>query len=369
LTSDGYMNVLLTNTHCRGGAATACRRLRECLDVYTDINTDLLTKSHCINFESTVFPPQQKRFPGLKKAADRLIISLVPTGLSTEKKREAFLSERRRQGLELFTFPDSKIDITLSSGYQRADIINLHWVADYLDYTSFFALAGVENLHIVAPSRWLADEAAQSELFQRFPVHYIPNSVNPDIFTLKNKAFCRQVLGIPVEATVLLFVADSIENSRKGFEYLRRALEFIPKDDILLCSVGKSRKSISHTPDYLHLGSIEDERLISVVYSAADVFVIPSVMDNLPNTVVESLMCGTPVIGFPAGGIPEMLSDQQSGLIADEISVGALVKAIESFLTSQESFNRIKIRESALELYASYVQANSYRDLFNRILS
>jgi glycosyltransferase involved in cell wall biosynthesis len=107
---------------------------------------------------------------------------------------------------------------------------------------------------------------------------------------------------------------------------------------------------------------------MSVVYSAADVFVIPSLMDNLPNTVLESLMCGTPVIGFPVGGIPDMIQNGENGFITEEISVNSLVNTINKFLDNPNCFNKVEIRNNAVKKYDQKVQSKKYIDLFESIL-
>jgi glycosyltransferase involved in cell wall biosynthesis len=107
---------------------------------------------------------------------------------------------------------------------------------------------------------------------------------------------------------------------------------------------------------------------MSIAYSASDVFVIPSLMDNLPNTVLESLMCGTPVIGFPVGGIPDMIQDGENGLLTQDISVSSLLETLIKFLNSSELFDRNKIRENAVKKYDQKLQAGSYIKLFDSIL-
>src|SRR5690606_34148665 len=99
-----------------------------------------------------------------------------------------------------------------------------------------------------------------------------------------------------------------------------------------------------------------------------DVFVIPSLMDNLPNTVLESLMCGTPVIGFPVGGITDMVQDGDNGLLTKTITSTALLDSIQMFLESMDTFNRERIRENALKKYDLKVQADAYIKLFKTIL-
>jgi glycosyltransferase involved in cell wall biosynthesis len=105
-----------------------------------------------------------------------------------------------------------------------------------------------------------------------------------------------------------------------------------------------------------------------MAYSAADVYVIPSLMDNLPNTVLESLMCGTPVIGFPVGGITDMVEHGVNGLLSKDISVTSLLEILKQFLTGKKVFDRTSIRNNALKNYALKVQADKYLELYHEIV-
>jgi len=137
-------------------------------------------------------------------------------------------------------------------------------------------------------------------------------------------------------------------------------------DDLLTVSVG----NIGNTtiPNIVKLGRINDFRIINTAYCAADVFIIPSLMDNLPNTVIESLVCGTPVIGFPSGGITEMIEDGKNGILAEEISVDALQKAINRFFEEGVSFSSEQIREDAIKKYSLQVQSEKVINLYKSIL-
>ncbi|MBA4058356.1 MAG: hypothetical protein C0490_26800 [Marivirga sp.] len=161
-------------------------------------------------------------------------------------------------------------------------------------------------------------------------------------------------------------MADNVGNHRKGFAFLQRAFELLDMDNITLCAIGLKGIELGQKNVRL-LGRIEDERLMSVAYAAADAFIIPSVEDNLPNTVLESLLCGTPVIGFPVGGIAEMIQDGRNGLLCNEISAGSLKDTISKFLRSEGGFNRAMIREQAVEKYNLSRQANAYIEIYNRI--
>ena len=422
------MKITLVNTNDRGGAANACIRLCKGLEEI-GISSSLLLKQISTNKSGFYqFMPRsepktlnQKISLKTKRTFKELfkVLKWKKTG------RELFL-EQRSDDLELFSYPNSNYDITSSEIYQDADIINLHWVASFLDYASFFAknrkpvvwtlhdmnpftggehyeewytgmgldgkpvkriltdiesieftkiikekekiFKNVRNLHIVSLCNWMTREVKRSSIFRSFPVTEIPNGIDKSVFDIRDKYHSRDLLGIPLDKKVVLFVADYITNNRKGFIYLKNAIEQIDDDDVILCSVGKKSFNVEISQNQLDLGSIADERFMSSVYSAADVFVIPSLMDNLPNTIIESLMCGTPVIGFPVGGITDMVIDGVNGYLAGDISVSLLKETIEKFLLNPLVFNRKQIRNDAVAKYALEVQASAYKELFENIL-
>ena len=108
---------------------------------------------------------------------------------------------------------------------------------------------------------------------------------------------------------------------------------------------------------------------MAIVYNAADVFIIPSIEDNLPNTVIESLSCGIPVIGFPIGGIMDMIKTGVNGIICKDVSPESLAEAINRFENSCYDFSSSQIREIAKKRYDHRIQASQFIDLYDRIIS
>ncbi len=424
------MNILLINTYDRGGAANSCIRLHNGL-LKQGVNSNLLLLHKAKDVRNShPFIIQKMKSSTFFKLLNKIKIKIAKKFnfefLKPKLTEEQNFLKQRENNLEFFSFPFSDFDITTSKLYQDADIINLHWVADFLDYESFFkknkkpvvwtlhdmnpftggehyvemeyginaqgkplkrnvsiiekkytennlkiklnALCHSNDLSIVAPSKWLQDEAAASLLFKNRDIRLIPYGMDSQIFKNRNVSFSRDLFEIPLNKKVILFVADSISNSRKGYVYLKRALERLDNDEVLLCSIGKGEPKLESSVDVKHLGEIKDERIISLIYSLADVFVIPSLMDNLPNTVLESLICGTPVIGFPTGGIPDMIEHKKNGLLTDELSVDSLKNTIEYFLDNGVEFSREQIREQAVKKYDQNVQAKKYIGRFKEIL-
>jgi glycosyltransferase involved in cell wall biosynthesis len=225
------------------------------------------------------------------------------------------------------------------------------------------------QLHFVAQSRWIRDQVQASPLTSRFPTTVIPNGLDTELFRPRDGKGFRRSVGIPENARVVLFVAQSVSNRRKGFQLLLEAVQQL--DDVCLLSVGGTQPKFDTNVPYLHLGSIDSDVLLSAIYSSADLFVIPSLQDNLPNTVLEAMACGTPVVGFDTGGIPDMVRPGVTGWLAEVGNVRALREAIEQALsddTIREQMGR-QCREVVEEEYALEVQAKRYAELYNNLLN
>lgn len=227
-------------------------------------------------------------------------------------------------------------------------------------------------MRIVAPSRWLASEAGRSPLLSRFPVSVIPYGLDVDeTFVPREQAPIRDVLGIPRAARVVLFVAETTNSRRKGFtlltEALHRCVAKVP--NLFLLSVGSNAPRIDIPVPWLHLGSVDNDRLISLVYNAADVFAICSVQDNLPNTVLEALACGVPVVGTEVGGIPDMVRAGVTGFTVPLGDADALASVIGRVLNDPARGKEMSAacRRIAVEEYALDVQARRYAELYREL--
>ena len=177
------------------------------------------------------------------------------------------------------------------------------------------------RLHVIANNNWIADQSRKSPLLGRFPVTVIPNMIDTDVFAPRDQYFARDVLRVPKDARILLFAADSATNKRKGFAFLAEALEGLSEvRNIFLLSVGGGKPILNSRIQHMHLGHISNDRFLSLIYSAADVFVIPSLQESFGNTVLEAMACGTPVLATPRGAVPEVVIDGRTGFIAADLN-------------------------------------------------
>lgn len=223
---------------------------------------------------------------------------------------------------------------------------------------------GHDNLQIIAPSRWLADLAHKSSLFgnDKNKIDVLPNPINTNVFNHLVKDEARKQLNLPQDKPLILFGAYNVNDPYKGMHYLLDALPLLENTNAE-CIVfgGNSKKLTSDSlPLKIHpIGSVYSSEILCQVYSAADLFVTPSIADNYPNVLIESMACGTPCVGFNIGGIPEIIHDGVSGLIAHDVSAESLADTILRALPHAEEFgtNARKqiIQNNSYENYRQFI--------------
>ena len=233
-----------------------------------------------------------------------------------------------------------------------------------------FARVGANMMHIVAPSRWLAAEAKKSSLFGHLPVTVIPYGLETDRFQPRDRHFARQLFEIPSEAKVVLFVADGATQKRKGLDLLLEALQGLGDlPDLYVFAVGRNASSKVSGVRSKTINHVRDDLTLSLVYSAADVVVVPSLEDNLPQTALEALACGIPTIAFSVGGIPDIVREGKTGILAPTGDVGALCRAIAGLLQNPERRATMaqECRRVAVQEYDLDVQARRYVALYEEL--
>lgn len=234
-----------------------------------------------------------------------------------------------------------------------------------------FAEAVDDDLTIVSPSRWLGDVAHLSAAMRHLPVEVIPNSIDEAVLLPRDRAAARRLLGIDEDAKVLMFIAQSLANPRKGMATLLDALRHHVGSDVTLLTVGAMGDHLDDVPlKMVRLGHLTDDSRLANAYSAADAMVIPSLQDNLPNTVIEALACGTGVIGSDTGGIPDMVVPGETGVLFKMGSAEALGAAINRAFADVAALRAMGAngRRHVERRFAGRVQASAYRELYERIL-
>lgn len=230
------------------------------------------------------------------------------------------------------------------------------------------------NIRFVGCSKWIADEFNKSKIgkFSKKKALCIPNPVETDKFYGMDKKVCRQILKTYTDKKIILFGAMSaVRDKRKGFEYLVRAMKKLSPRQYTLGIFGSNVEDYDiikeklNDFDVINFGIVKDDLHLAMIYNIADVFTAPSLQENLANTVMESLSCGTPVVAFNIGGMPDMIKHQQNGYLArvfDESDLAAGIESIcESRLNSQEISDDTKNRFSVDKLAEKYIKV--YKNL------
>jgi glycosyltransferase involved in cell wall biosynthesis len=250
------------------------------------------------------------------------------------------------------------------------------------------------NLTIVTCSQWLGNRAKKSSLFKDFRIETIPNPIDIQQFIPINKAEARQRLGLNPDTQYILFAAMNVTAEGKGFKYFQLAILEIRNQ---ASTINHKSKAMNYEQTTMNtellifgdaqasdfeslplkvnlLGKLSDVEQIVLAYSAASVFVIPSLAENLPNTIMEAMACGTPVVGFDVGGIPEMIDHQQigvptTGYLAQYKSSEDLALGIQYVLQNPDYETLCQnARKKVVENYSEEVIARKYMALYQSLM-
>ena len=410
--------LLLSSFDIQGGAARAAYRLHQGLRK-AGADSQMIVQAKASDNTSVIEPPTElkKRLTHFKPILDAFPLKLY--------------RQRERTPYSLQWFPDKIATQTLQVA---PDIINLHWInAGFLQIETLakfrkplvwtlhdmWAFTGgchyaqdcnryTEacgscpqlnsdsnwdlsrwiwqrklkawknlNLTIVTPSIWLAKCASASSLLHSLQIKVIPNGLDIQVYKPIDKQLAKKLLGLRLDRQIVLFGAvEATSDRRKGFYLLLQALQKLSQsqgeDQIELVIFGASQPINSPNFGFKthYLGNLSDDLSLSLVYSAADVFVAPSVQDNLANTVMEALACGTPCVAFKIGGMSDMVEHQQNGYLAHPFVVEDLVEGIVWILQNKQRWQKLSRRaRQKIEMeFTLEIQALAYLNLYKNIL-
>jgi glycosyltransferase involved in cell wall biosynthesis len=259
------------------------------------------------------------------------------------------------------------------------------WRNDYLplkyDTTSIHHKLKVHtykklNLSIVAPSKWLYQVAKESKAFSIFRAAHIPYGIDCDFFFPIDKKSCKTMLGVDASKVCVLFSAHVLENNtRKGGTYFLSALQELGeefKKDLVVMFMGANYPSSQEMPpiDSKYIGYVTNDYLLRIVLSAADVFVMPSLADNLPVSIMESMACGTPTVAFNVGGIPDLVRHMDTGYLARYKDASDLASGLKLILKDEwlrQAMGR-RCREVIESEFSVALQAERFRELYEAVL-
>ncbi|MDH6100029.1 glycosyltransferase family 4 protein [Anabaenopsis sp. FSS-46] len=232
------------------------------------------------------------------------------------------------------------------------------------------------NLTIVTPSLWLADCAKKSLLFQNLRIEVIPNGLNTQVYKPMDKIMARKWLNLPLDKHLILFGAiNPTANKRKGFHLLKPAIQKLSQqhnsNNIELVIFGASQPS--QVPNFgfktHYLGRLHDDIGLALVYSAADVMIVPSLQEAFGQTASESLACGTPVVAFDITGLKDIIDHQHNGYLAKPFDVDDLAQGITWVLEDKERLINLSknAREKVERNFSLEIQANSYLSIYKYV--
>ena len=226
---------------------------------------------------------------------------------------------------------------------------------------------------IITPANWMHKKAKESLMFKSLEHHIIPHPSDEKVYFFKNKLEKKRKFGLPSDKTIFLFISMSLENRRKGGKYLFEIFkDFLDPFHLLIvgdvgAETSDKMKRVFNN-NYTLLPKINNEKTLAEVYCAADVTLVLSLEDNLPLTMIDSLMSGTPVIAFKNGGMKDYIVSGINGYIVDEANSFKMKKTIQLFIQNKENLIGKKIAKNAFSIFNGKIHAEKYINLYNDLL-
>lgn len=342
----------------------------------------------------------------LEKIARRLGICLT----EYDKIHHLIYTIRRKHPVQ-FSSPVTQYDVSEHPLVKEADVINLHFIADFVDLKSFFvkvkkpivwtmrdenpglggfhylatkqaylqyykaveaqmlmikrrAIMQCQQLQIVSLSRKMQEFCQQVDYLACRPNAIIYNAISSEAFQPFDRREARKKLGVREDDMVLSFVSADLTEKRKGLSLLLEALDILHDERIKLLCVGRSSVEINHK-NVISLGSICDTRQLSMVYSASNAFVTASSQESFGKTVVEALYCGTPVVSMPVGIASEII-DETNGVLCSARTPQEIANGIKKI--SASNYDSTSIRATAKDKFAPERIAQKYINLYSSML-
>jgi len=233
------------------------------------------------------------------------------------------------------------------------------------------------QLNVITPSKWLNECVRASSLLHHMEVDTIHNPVNHELFRPVDREEACGNLGLDPSRKYILFGAATMKSVLKGFNYFLEAIgiltgELDPVNDVEILLFGKTREDVSQLFPLKtrNIAFVQSVQTLVELYSAAQLFVIPSLQDNLPNTIIESMLCGTPVVGFRTGGIPEMIDHKANGYLANYKSATDLAEGMKWILSS-DAYEQLSLdtRDSVLKRFSKDRSVDMHLELYRKLIN
>ena len=203
-------------------------------------------------------------------------------------------------------------------------------------------------------------------------MHVIPNGIDTKLYKPIDKGVARKILNLPQDKKLVLFGAlNPTGEERKGYHFLPEVMNQLTEENVEVVVIGsahpQTRKAFSCPTNYL--GKLNDDSSLVLAYSAADVVILPSIQENLANTAVEALACGTPVVAFDIGGNSDMIEHLKNGFLAQPFDCNEMSEGVQWVLQQPEEEMRHNTRTKVLQTYTYDRVAQSHIQLYQSLCS
>lgn len=402
------MKVLHINTFKNGGAANSAIRLHQGL-------LGMGVDSHFLSLHVGQEVPQstvwQKSYPG---RITRMMMKV--SGKKTPEEKHQNLLASMPEGCDWVSIPETSYRVEEHPLVEEADIIHLHWISGFINYESFFTrcskpivwtlhdlnpLLGVfhfekdemnfreqyktedetakrvkrvaykklsSSVVLAGPSNWMKEHIGDSNLFNSPEILNIPYGIDHQQYRPIDKVALRIVLGLPTDKTFFLFIADYVTNQRKGYHDLEQIIGEFDGHEIVFLVIGSGSEKKKDTDHVKFLGKIADSRLLVQYYGCADYLLFLSREDNLPNTILEAMASGTPVIGYPVGGSVDLIKEGETGFLVQnrEELKQKIMEVSGNSLLSQDLGEQA--RSMIDQKYTLARQAKAYHEVYETLI-
>jgi glycosyltransferase involved in cell wall biosynthesis len=235
-----------------------------------------------------------------------------------------------------------------------------------------YSLIPHSKMHIATDSNWLRDCAKQSDLLMNYQIDTVHYGLDINVFKPFDKKAARTVLNLNDKQTIISFGAANLSNVRKGFQYLVNAINRLASEygNILLLTFGDGFPDYKINCTIKHLGPVVNPSMIAIIQNASDFFVIPSMREAFGQTCLEAMACGSPVVGFNGGGIPDMIIDGYTGYLAverNELSLAENIKKMLREISKRQEMGS-NARQFVLDNFTLELQAEKYLNIYSHLL-
>jgi glycosyltransferase involved in cell wall biosynthesis len=234
------------------------------------------------------------------------------------------------------------------------------------------ALLVSADFSIVVPSLWLKRKVEQSFLKDK-KIYLVYNGIDTDVFKPYSKDESREELNLPKDKTIVTFASSGgLANTWKGIEYAYAVMNKFSNDDsVMFLSIGGINEEMKKVPNLVQIPYVKDKQLLAKYYSASDIFLSPTLAESFGLTIAEAMSCGTPVVSFGVGAVPELIDHMQNGFIArhkdvEGLAVGMRMLMADAMLAKKMS---LSARDKIVEKFNLQKMLDGYESVYSETMA